>query len=477
MPTYEVTGPDGKKYRVTGEGGKQEALAAIKRRVANEGYPREGSILPITKTGPGFMQNMEFNPNAGIPGAIWRGVSSVRDAYEGNIAPDEMVPRAMEAATLMSPASVATRAGVGVMGAPITKRSRPKPPTAAELFGEGDKLFKAMRESGVDYSSQAVRKWADDVINSLNREGMWDETAPATIKTLQRLLNPPKGSVANIDNLAALRRALTEIGMAGGTDGKAAREARAALDLFIARTPENGVVAGRAGDAARLLEEANANWSAGKRRGKIDQIIYDKELSASAANSGQNTGNSLRQGTKALLTANQGKRVAGFSPEEKAALEGVVKGTPAANITRSASNVLGGGGGLGSVVSGGAGSLPGFMLGSPTLATVGAFAAPVAGNVLKRGSNAMTRKALQQAGDLVSTRSPLFGKMQANAPVQLQGASPAMTVAQRAAMVKALGEQRQKLKESKAKNKVIKMKELDEEMRRLLLLRLPPNEA
>lgn len=451
---------------------QKKAIAKANARLRGKQVERLGTVLPIERHVDG---GWDWNMEAGIPGAVWRGVSSVRDAYEGNITPDEMIPRAMEAASLMSPSSVASRSGSGILGAPITKKARVKPPTAKELFGEGSKNFNAMRETGVEYSVSAVKKWADEILYKLDDAGF--DLDGATAKKVKELLNPPDGAVsAPIRGLAKLRRRLTKIGANPGEEREASRIVRESLDAFLADPPADGVVAGRASDAARLSKEANANWAAGKRRADVEKIIGSKSRRAAASNSGQNVGNSLRQGTSSLLDSE--KRIRGFSDPEKAALETVAQGTVPRNAMRNAANRFGGGGGWGGTMTSGLGGVAGGYMfdGNPYAIMAGAMIPPTVGGALKTGENALTRRALQQAADLVSTRSPLFGKMQAKASPDLQ-MSPGISAAQRAAMVKALGEQKQKLKESKAKNKVIKMKELDEEMRRLLLLRLPPNEA
>jgi hypothetical protein len=238
-----------------------------------------------------------------------------------------------------------------------------------------------------------------------------------------------------VKNLHSARKNLGKI--AGNfndpSDQGAALAAKRALDEFIgghsnmavppgAETLTTG--GGLAGtiqarkQAADLLKEANANYAAGKRSDLTQGIERAADLRAAAANSGQNTGNTIRQRVASALLKE--KDTAGFNEAEKGVLENIVRGSRAANTTRAAGNVLGGGGGLGSLLTGGIGGGLGALFGGPGGAFVGAAAPMAAGGVLKGTSNRITQKALKQADELIRQRSPLFQQRAAQAPTEAE---------------------------------------------------------
>lgn len=431
-----------------------------KKEPPKEDQSYEGKILPIRTDAEG---NRSLDFTAGITGSAWRALNLPGQVMRGEIDPgsQEGMKRVWEMAAWGTPVSPAMRSGVGWAGAPITKRARVKPPTAQMLDDAAGAGFEKMRATGAEYSSQAVDDLSRNLQMKLEEDGILGELAPKSFSILKKLQSPPKDSIATIQGLAAARRALRNArkDFNNPTDQLAAQRILRGLDEFIGGHVSGDSVAGSAAAqggqvsgrgmvgtannekakalAAELLKEANANYAAAKRSAEVTGIEHGASLRAAAANSGQNVGNSTRQRVASLLLAP--KKIAGYSPEEIKALEGVVRGSPAANITRNASNVLGGGGGLGAVVSGGAGAIPGYMLGSPELAAAGAVGAPMVGNTLKRGSNALTQGALRNADKMVRSRSPLFEQMLKAAPAVDQSYIPPAT---KAALIAALLSQR-----------------------------------
>src|SRR5690606_27658981 len=55
MATYQITAPDGRRYRVTGQGSAEDALAAVKKSLAMEGSGQQ----PTAPTAPEQPQEAE----------------------------------------------------------------------------------------------------------------------------------------------------------------------------------------------------------------------------------------------------------------------------------------------------------------------------------------------------------------------------------------------------------------------------------
>lgn len=407
---------------------KNEAMRELARRELARRQQQQqqaqpaysGSILPFSKDQQG---NVGFDSNAGILGAVKRSVMLPGEAMAGQIDPssDEAIARSFEFASMFSPATPGMRSGdMAIPGeSRSVRQATPAAPTADDLYAEAGRGFQAMRDSGVDYSSNAVRDMAETLKIKLMEDGFDEETATRTIRTLNKLATPPENSVANIRGLHSARKTFGKVAQDFNNppDQSAATRAIRGLDEFIGNADEASVVAGTPSDAANALKTANANFSAAKRSDSLTGIERAGELRAAAANSGQNTGNSLRQRIASLIL--NPKASSGFNEAELAQLEQINRGTMTQNATRYMGNLLGGGGGLGAAVTGGvAGAGAAISTGNPMMSLLG-VAAPVAGAVSKKVSNSLTQKALSAADDATRMRSPLYEQMAQNAPYEV----------------------------------------------------------
>ncbi|PCJ20860.1 MAG: hypothetical protein COA96_15550 [SAR86 cluster bacterium] len=290
------------------------------------------------------------------------------------------------------------------------KRQAIKPPSAEALKAEAKAGYDQVRDMAVDYSSDHVVSMAQKVQQKLEAEGFSSELSPKTFSVIKKLQDAPADSVAPLSGLETARRSFGKAAkdFNNPSDQEAARIAREALEEFVMDPDSAAIVAGPASAAGKALKDARGDYAAYKRSGDVTGIQDAADLRAAAANSGQNTGNSTRGRVASMLLS--GKKKAGFSKEELAALEGVVEGSGAANASRKIGNILGGGGGLGMLLSGGAGAA--------AAGPVGAMALPGVGMVAKSLSNRLTRKALSGADDLVRQRSPLYERMLQEAPME-----------------------------------------------------------
>lgn len=400
------------------------ALATARKRMADkqkQPEPRESmSVLPFSKGDEGY----EFDSNAGLLGTLKRTFTLPGEVYAGQVDPlsEEGIGRAMEMATVVSPASAAMKAGErAVPGMAKALERKIEPPSKQMLADEARRGYDAMRQTGAEYPADAVKQMAESAMVRLNEQGYNDITAPGTFNTFNRLANPPSGSVADINGLHAARKTFGKLGQNfnNPTDQKAAAESVRGLDDFIGGYREASVVdnaaAGKRETVARLLKEANGNFAASKRSGLLGGIAEKADLRAAAANSGQNLGNAIRSRVASALE--KPKQTAGFNEYEKKILETIVRGTKAQNATRFAGNFLGGGGGLGGASVAGMGAAGGAMMAGPVGAAVGGAAPVIAGISAKSLSNSLTERALMNADKAVRMRSPLFEKMAAETPM------------------------------------------------------------
>lgn len=433
MPIFEIQGPDGATYEVDAPD-EASAVGAFSQMNAapKKDQSYSGSILPFSIGPDGQAQ---FDSNAGLLGAIKRAVTLPRDVYEGKVDlnTDEATGRVLEAASIAAPVNPAIRAGDAAIPGALraVRRQEVEPPSADALRAAADAGYDDARALGVDYSSNAVRDLAGTIQAGLERDGVLAELAPTTFTILNKLQNPPADSVASLSGLEAARRSFGHAAKKfdNPTEQLAAQRAREGLDTFLEGADPSSVVAGPAAEAARIMSEARGNYAAAARSDKLTGIEEAAELRAAAANSGQNVENATRQRIASLLL--KPKERAGFSEAELAQLEKVVRGSGGANAARAIGNMLGGGGGLGAMVPVAAGGATGVATGSPALAAIGA-ALPVVGYGAKKVAARLTDRAFKEADEMTRMRSPLYERMQEEAPLV------AVAPERRAAVVRAL---------------------------------------
>lgn len=396
--------------------------------IAPSNQPQQSpfSILPLSRDEKGSLQ---FDANAGLLGSVLGAFTAPGRAMSGDLqvmGPDghvtpEAIAEGFNFAGTFSPMNPGVRAGDNIIPGEARNLAQAgvQVPTQQMLRDEAAANFKAMRGTGVDYSSDAVKQMAQATKMRLEEEGFDAEVAGRTHKILDRLSSPPEGSVANIKGLHSARKTFGKIAQNFNepSDQSAASQAIQGLDDFISSADPSSVVAGSASDAANLLRTGNANFAASKRAETLTDLMDAAQLRANAANSGANGGNTTRQRVASLLLND--KASSGFSSEEIAALRGVNEGSMAANATRRAGNMLGGGGGIGASMIGLGGAAAGAMTGDAGITAAGA-SLPLAGAISREVSNYLTESALRNAESLVRQRSPLYQSLVENAPMIAQ---------------------------------------------------------
>lgn len=270
-------------------------------------------------------------------------------------------------------------------------------PTIADLKDAAKAGYNSAEVVGLEIKPQSFRNFGSGTAAKLSDEGFDPVLAPKTFGLLGNLEKIPEGVSITGRNVETLRKSLGKAaGSADPTERAAASSALEKLRSFSEDIPASDVLKGDAAAAAAKIKEANANYAAAKQSEKIDQKTIQAEIRAAAANSGMNVGNTIRQRMADILVNEKQRR--GLTPDEIAMAEKISRGTAPQNAVRMASNILGGGGGLGSVVAAGVG---GLATGGP-----GALA-PVAGFALKALNNKITVRQAEKLSEAIRSRAPL----------------------------------------------------------------------
>jgi hypothetical protein len=447
MAEFQFEDSEGKKFVVDAPD-LDTAVSAFKKMAGDSAVKdpyanRKGSFLPLSNDSEG---NLQFDSSAGVLGSMISGFTAPGDVVSGKLNPNspEGMQRAMDTTGLMLGVNPMVASGDRAIPG-IAKNLRPgKPevPTAQALREAADAGYKQAGEMGVDYSSVAVKSLADDLTRQLEGEGFRDKLAPDTFSILKELQAPPADSVMDLFGLTAARKSLGHV--AGNfnnkTDQKAATKAIKQLDKLLEEPAPESVVAGPAATAGATIKDANANYAAAMRSGKITGAEDAAERSAAAAASGLNLDNRRRQVLNSIL--NKPKERRGYSKEELALIEEIVRGRFGTNAARWLGNFLGGGGGLGAQGPAAVGGAIGAAVGGVPGAAVGAVTPPAIGALLRRGAAKSTERQISKLDELIRMRSPLYQKAAENPP--MDAAYPGIQdILSRALLLQQLGQETQ----------------------------------
>lgn len=385
--------------------GSQKIRGAIENQTGPLDYKPQTTTEKYLKTAG------EFLPAAAAgPGGIGRRL--VTQAIVPALA-SEAAGQATEGTAFEPLARIAggIAGGVGAAGAAnaLTRARAPgvKAPDANALKDAARANYEAARQSGLEINPQPVRDLAVKLETELNKFGFSNRNVPETFGVLKDLQAAPAGGVMTATNFESARQALTQAArnISNPREASAAGRIISKLDDYLANIPAKDVLKGDAKTAAQQFAQARGNYAAAKRMETVDAKLYNADLNAAAANSGQNIDNATRQRIKAILISPKLRQ--GFNADEIAQMEQIVKGTFIGNRLRRVGNLLGGGGGLGQMLTGGAGALTGASAGNLPGAIIGGIAAPMAGMAARSGASAITMRQADELTRMLASRSPM----------------------------------------------------------------------
>jgi hypothetical protein len=294
-----------------------------------------------------------------------------------------------------------------------------KAPTEKALMDAGGAGYDAGRASSVAMNGGALTSKMKNFQVGLRKAGQGPVIAPKTnsiLDDLQQGIHFTDGKSMSVGDYISFRQVLQNEAQGTGQEALAATKAIKRLDnLFDTTSPLNFSGASRAeiDNMRKTLKDARDNFAAGYRSRTITNKLTDVEQRSNATNSGLNVDNPIRAKMRQLTTPDTPSGTtkagrSGYSADEQREMLRINKGSRTINAARDIGNMLGGGGGIGRVISGGgAGAAAGFAAGGPTGAAIGGVAAPAVGFGLKLAENAAAKKAMTDLASSVRLRSPL----------------------------------------------------------------------
>ncbi len=331
-------------------------------------------------------------PAAGFRGSIARNVGIGATAGLGSEAAGQATEgTSAELPARLGGALVGGYAGARGMEAAANRIGRAITPKGEQVLNEAENLYKDAYQQAteVKIGENVVANTVGKVKAALSAEPtMREVAAPGVHSILDKVAMSGSG---DLGDLVAARKALRD-NFLGGPEAKAAGKA---LDII------EGKIADLSSGVMRKIKDADQNYRAFMTDKELGKKLTIAEMQAAGEHSGLNLGNKIRQ--KASQAANSTKADRFYTDETIKALNQLNKGTATQNLQRYASNILGGGGGLGAVAAAYAG---GQTFGEPSIGL-----APLAGLLLRKNYNRLVANQAKNTAAMIRAQSPLAQRM------------------------------------------------------------------
>lgn len=299
--------------------------------------------------------------------------------------PMERVERAKEAA--FSPVTLSLGAAGGALVPTAKGAAKPVAPSLDELKSAKNAAYDAVDQSGVRYKPEAFDEMVDGIAVTAKEariNPMIHPKAAAMLDTMQGL----KGQSPSLTELDQLRQVIRRDVASASDDAEKffGTQMIRQLDDFIDAADATKVASGSAEDAAGMITNARDLNTRVRKIGSVNDAVESARLRAGSTGSGGNVDNATRQNLRRVLEDTRN-----LTPDERAALETIVMGSPGQNFLRQVGKLSPQGNGLMTALSiGGAAANP--LLAIPT----------AAGAVSKVGADAITQKRVADLINLIA---------------------------------------------------------------------------
>lgn len=240
-------------------------------------------------------------------------------------------------------AGEALAAGVSKVAGVFNKK--PRIPQLDDIEAAKTAAYQRAEQAGVAYTPSAVSRINTDIERGLADIGYDPALMPGARVAIDRL-QELQGQNVTLKGLDTVRKIANQGYLPPNAPNAKANNAAVgkiinAIDDLMENAGQGDILMGDAVVGGEALREARSLAARGIKVNKIEDAIRNAEIDAAASGSGGNIDNRTRQLLKPLL-----KNPRGFTPDERAALNTAVRGTPTQNALRLAGKLSPSGNGL-----------------------------------------------------------------------------------------------------------------------------------
>lgn len=373
--------PDDFRASMKTQRGIEDSYAEDRPLVAAAARGTGNALTMAAPVGPGaqaFAQGSRVG-NA-LRGATVAGLSGAGYAAVDRGTVSERGSAAARAA--YDPVTLGLGAGAGAIAAGRPRAQREEAPTLEQLQGQRDAAYNEVRRSGHQFDAEAFGGLTEDMARALDAEGFNAGLHPKTAAMLERIGQSNRGAGGYSPTLNELDQLRQQIGrdVAASPDPGERRMGtimRRQIDEFIDAQ-------GQGSDTIRRARDLNTRVEKIRTLDNLDEAATDR---AAATGSGGNVNNATRQ--NAIRFKN---KVDNLTPDEEAATQRVIDGTPVGNALRQVGKLSPTGNGL---------MLAGHIAAAAPTHGVSA-AIGLTGAISKAASDAITARNVQALRELIA---------------------------------------------------------------------------
>lgn len=374
----------------------QDVKSTVTNPIVDPDYQPQTGLGGYLKTGAEFLPGM-VDPELAGPAAFKAAAKLFATRVATPALASETAGKLTEG-TAAEPYARIAAAGLGGYGAAKVAEqraaaaiSKSASPTLATLKNDTSSGYDSMTAGNVAMPLQAgkLESIADDLKDTLNRKGIRPSNAAGIHNAVDEIRTPATAGAPDVADLVAARQSIKTLLSDPSTNKAGAFVALGKIEREI-ESANPGTM--------NKLQKLDKNWSAVKANEALDKKLARADLRAAGADSGLNLGNKIRQKVADYLVSNEARYL---SSENKAELEKIVRGTWTQNGMRLLSNMMGGGGGIGSTIVGLGAAGTGQATGHPEAALL-----PLGGIGMRLATNRSVSAQAARAAQNIRLRSP-----------------------------------------------------------------------
>lgn len=264
-------------------------------------------------------------------------------------------------------AGLLTGAATGTVGSiGAQKAAKAAIPGLDDLRAAGRAAYQQADDAGVIFTPKAVERLKMDIGKKLVDMGYDPALQPGAAAVVRRI-DDLAGKNVTLSGLDSLRKVASNGYVQGNkSNNKAIGDIISSIDNLVSSPQASEVLTGDPKVAWSALSKARDMWSRLSKAERLQYAVEKAKLRAASTGSGGNEDNAIRQNARRLLESGRG-----WTKEEKAALQAIVKGTPVQNALRLLGKLSPSGNGLMAALGIG-GTMVNPAIGAASLAGMGA---------------------------------------------------------------------------------------------------------
>lgn len=260
-------------------------------------------------------------------------------------------------------AGEAISAGVGKVAGAFNKA--PKVMDNAELRKAADAAYKAADDAGVIFTPQGMARAQGGIQQDLAKLAFLPANQPRVAAVVDEIgkAASSNNTLSGVDQLRQMARNAYD--PQNKASNKMLGKIIERLDDMIESPAAGEVIARDAKAGAAAIKEGRDLWSRLRKSETLDEALVKAERRAASTGSGGNVDNAIRQNVRGIL--DNPNKVRGWTPDERAQAEAVVRGSAGQNAARLAGKLSPVGNGLMAALGLGATAVNPLMIAAPAV--------------------------------------------------------------------------------------------------------------